>query len=609
MAMKTHFIEKMLCRKLSEMDSVKSLRNSPTSTLAKQTLECVTHVSTSHCQDAFVAMYRMRQRGVLCDITLKVGLGRIPAHKLVLASCSPYFQAMFTSDMSECRQPEITMHDVDCHALELLVKFAYTAEVTVTEKNVQTLLPAASLLQLHTVREACCRFLMDQLDPTNCLGIRRFADTHGCYELQQTSHKFALLNFTEVSQSEEFHQLPKQEVLDLISSDQLNVMSEELVFEAVIRWISHDVTTRGQYTAELTKFVRLPLLSRDFFMNHVESNNIVRTCVECKDYLIEAMKYHLCPEQRAILQSPRTRERRAEGLTSMLFSIGGGSLFAIHSECECYDARKDRWTTVAPMTTRRARLGVGVIAGQIYAVGGYDGTNDLASVECYCVYTNMWQTVEPLGTRRSCVGVGIMNGLLFAMGGYDGASCLNSCERYDPLTNIWTSIAPMVIRRRYVRVGVADGCLYAVGGYDGSTHLSSVERFDPTTNRWTTVASMLSRRSSAGVAILDGMLYVVGGNDGSSCLSSMERYNSRLNQWEPLPSMNVRRSTHDVIVMEGYLYAIGGNDGSSSLNSVERYDPNTNKWTMISSMTTRRSSVAVAVADVISIPLLTATNV
>ncbi|KAL0158270.1 hypothetical protein M9458_046346, partial [Cirrhinus mrigala] len=46
-----------------------------------------------------------------------------------------------------------------------------------------TLLPAASLLQLNGVRDACCKFLLSQLDPSNCLGIRGFADTHSCSDL------------------------------------------------------------------------------------------------------------------------------------------------------------------------------------------------------------------------------------------------------------------------------------------------------------------------------------------------------------------------------------------------------------------------------------------
>ena len=93
----------------------------------------------------------------------------------------------------------------------------------------QVLLPASSLLQMSTVREACCKFLMRQLHPTNCLGIRSFAgnkyfkkrdslikisfiDTHACKELHKRSHKFALQNFQEVMNTEEFLLLPFSEV-------------------------------------------------------------------------------------------------------------------------------------------------------------------------------------------------------------------------------------------------------------------------------------------------------------------------------------------------------------------------------------------------------------
>lgn len=57
----------------------------------------VAHNSKRHYHDAFVAMSRMRQRGLLCDVVLRVAATEIRAHKVVLASCSPYFHAMFTS--------------------------------------------------------------------------------------------------------------------------------------------------------------------------------------------------------------------------------------------------------------------------------------------------------------------------------------------------------------------------------------------------------------------------------------------------------------------------------------------------------------------------------
>ena len=76
----------------------------------------------------------------------------------------------------------------------------------------QALLPASSLLQISMVREACCKFLLRQLHPSNCLGIRNFADAHACKELQTRSHRFALQNFTEVMHTEEFVLLPLEEV-------------------------------------------------------------------------------------------------------------------------------------------------------------------------------------------------------------------------------------------------------------------------------------------------------------------------------------------------------------------------------------------------------------
>ncbi|XP_049551070.1 kelch-like protein 17 isoform X2 [Orcinus orca] len=479
----------------------------------------VSHNSKRHYHDAFVAMSRMRQRGLLCDIVLHVAAKEIRAHKVVLASCSPYFHAMFTNEMSESRQTHVTLHDIDPQALDQLVQFAYTAEIVVGEGNVQTLLPAASLLQLNGVRDACCKFLLSQLDPSNCLGIRGFADTHSCSDLLKAAHRYVLQHFVDVAKTEEFMLLPLKQVLELVSSDSLNVPSEEDVYRAVLSWVKHDVDTRRQHvprrshrgdagmcleegpghmsrpdhsrratTPQLMKCVRLPLLSRDFLLGHVDAESLVRHHPDCKDLLIEALKFHLLPEQRGVLGSSRTRPRRCEGAGPVLFAVGGGSLFAIHGDCEAYDTRADRWHVVASMSARRARVGVAAVGNRLYAVGGYDGTSDLATVESYDPVTNTWQPEVSMGTRRSCLGVAALHGLLYAAGGYDGASCLNSrpgvysAERYDPLTGTWTSIAAMSTRRRYVRVAMLDGNLYAVGGYDSSSHLATVEKYEPQTS-------------------------------------------------------------------------------------------------------------------------------
>lgn len=58
--------------------------------------------------------------------------------------------------------------------------------------SLQVLLPASSLLQIHSVREACCKFLLRQLHPSNCLGIRSFAGNTKwkCVLRMQTRNSF-----------------------------------------------------------------------------------------------------------------------------------------------------------------------------------------------------------------------------------------------------------------------------------------------------------------------------------------------------------------------------------------------------------------------------------
>ncbi|KAJ1522807.1 hypothetical protein ONE63_001961 [Megalurothrips usitatus] len=580
----------------------------PTAATEAEVLTELFHANPDHYRASFSAINRMRQHAQLCDVTLKIGPDSINAHRLVLASVSPYFNAMFNDDMVEKVRPEVTLHDVDGVALRQLIEYSYTGEILITEDNVQVLLPASSLLQMGPVRDACCQFLLRQLHPSNCLGIRSFADAHSCKELQAASHQFAVQNFQEVMNTEEFLLLPYGDVEELVSSGQLNVSSEEKVYYAVLNWVKHDITSREQHVAKLLKHVRLPLLERDFLMTHVECDPLVRSSVPCKELLLEAMKYHLLPDQRAALSTSRTAARQPEGLEPYLFAVGGGSLFAIHSECEVFSTRAERWQAIAPMLFRRSRAGVVGLNRQLYVVGGYDGTSDLSTAECYSPHLNAWSAITPMGTKRSCLGICALDGLLYVCGGYDGASCLNSMERFDPLTGVWTSCPAMLLRRRYCRLAVLDNCIYALGGFDSSNYQATVERLDPRAGRWDPVPSMSSRRSSCGVAALDGMLYCVGGNDGTMCMSSGERFNARRQAWEPIAAMHSRRSTHELVAMGGALYSLGGNDGSSSLNSVERYDVATNKWTLVTSMLTRRSSVGAAVLDCLGVPSSTASS-
>ena len=45
-------------------------------------------------------MNQLRKLNALCDVELVVDFERFPAHRVLLASCSDYFRAMFTNTVS-----------------------------------------------------------------------------------------------------------------------------------------------------------------------------------------------------------------------------------------------------------------------------------------------------------------------------------------------------------------------------------------------------------------------------------------------------------------------------------------------------------------------------
>ncbi|XP_070242795.1 kelch-like protein 2 isoform X2 [Bos mutus] len=522
---------------------------------------CPVTVNPWHMKKAFKVMNELRSQNLLCDVTIVAEDMEISAHRVVLAACSPYFHAMFTGEMSESRAKRVRIKEVDGWTLRMLIDYVYTAEIQVTEENVQVLLPAAGLLQLQDVKKTCCEFLESQLHPVNCLGIRAFADMHACTDLLNKANTYAEQHFADVVLSEEFLNLGIEQVCSLISSDKLTISSEE---------------------------------------KRVEEEALVKNSSACKDYLIEAMKYHLLPtEQRILMKSIRTRLRTPMNLPKLMVVVGGQAPKAIRS-VECYDFKEERWHQVAELPSRRCRAGMVYMAGLVFAVGGFNGSLRVRTVDSYDPVKDQWTSVANMRDRRSTLGAAVLNGLLYAVGGFDGSTGLSSVEAYNIKSNEWFHVAPMNTRRSSVGVGVVGGLLYAVGGYDGASRqcLSTVECYSATANEWTYIAEMSTRRSGAGVGVLNNLLYAVGGHDGPLVRKSVEVYDPATNTWRQVADMNMCRRNAGVCAVNGLLYVVGGDDGSCNLASVEYYNPTTDKWTVVSScMSTGRSYAGVTVID------------
>lgn len=64
----------------------------------------------------------------------------------------------------------------------------------------------------------------------------------------------------------------------------------------------------------------------------------------------------------------------ADRMVEKRFFIGNVSSLTGLSSAEVYDPKTNTWTLIESMSTRRSSVGVGVVHGELYAVGGYDGS-------------------------------------------------------------------------------------------------------------------------------------------------------------------------------------------------------------------------------------------
>lgn len=147
-------------------------------------------------------------------------------------------------------------------------------------------------------------------------------------------------------------------------------------------------------------------------------------------------------------------------------------------------------------------------------------------------------------SKRFGVGVAVVNRLLYAIGGFDGNDRLATMECYHPENNAWTILPPMKLGRSGAGVAALNQHIYVVGGFDGQNHLSSVERFDTDKQTWEMVADINTPRSALSLTVLDGKLYAMGGFDGQVFLTNVEVYDPAKNSWEEGTPLTSGRSGH-----------------------------------------------------------------
>ncbi|KAK4874715.1 hypothetical protein RN001_014075 [Aquatica leii] len=85
---------------------------------------------------------------ILTDITISADNQLVKAHRIILASCSPYFLQLF-QNMGALQHPVIILHNTNYEELKSLITFIYRGQCLITKKQLPGLLSLAKMLQIQ----------------------------------------------------------------------------------------------------------------------------------------------------------------------------------------------------------------------------------------------------------------------------------------------------------------------------------------------------------------------------------------------------------------------------------------------------------------------------
>lgn len=308
-----------------------------------------------------------------------------------------------------------------------------------------------------------------------------------------------------------------------------------------------------------------------------------------------------------------------------LYAIGGynGSYFNIVERAPINeDLSLGQWSTMTPFNTTIGRSGVVKYGEYVYLIGGIVSSNPSRIVYRARMKSDgsigEWSIESTiLNIARADMGVTVVNGYVYAIGGDSGMNRVNSVEyakiNEDGSLGIWQYTSNMNINRWKNHAVSANGYIYVVGGVrpdDGyETNIECAKaNSDGTLGAWSFLNVYIPAAGGMQAVSKDGYLYVIGGIDGinpfySTVLKAKMTENGGLGDWETVDSMNYGRVWHGAVASDSALYVLGGRyNGGAFTDSVEFLVSETttiqsdSTWTLTSNMNKGREAFALVAA-------------
>ena len=279
----------------------------------------------------------------------------------------------------------IELEEATESVMEDVLKYVYTGIVSVTEESGHNLIATANYLLLPGLKKLASGFLKEMVTIENCVFNYYFADKYQCLERKDTCCMMINSNFTAVMETEDFLSLDIKQVVEWVSSDDIDVSAEEEVFMGIVKWVSHNKSERESHFPALLRQVRLSSISHDFLLKELVKEELITVNIECLKYVLGSMESIFVPSGERVTKAPRNC---LKVLVDGIFVCGG-------KKALCYLPHKNMWYRLANMTLDHQDHAAVQYQDKVYVFSKQRVVCNQSQVaEYYMPFTNSWGAIQ-----------------------------------------------------------------------------------------------------------------------------------------------------------------------------------------------------------------------
>lgn len=349
------------------------------------------------------------------------------------------------------------------------------------------------------VVDACCDFLKCHLHSSNCLGIEWFSHLHSLHKLESEARQYAIENFDSVIESDEFLQLSPERLCWYLARSDIDVSSEEKLYEAAIRWSERVQYPEGAL-CQVFCLIRFNFMSPVYLSEVVSKGKHFENCENClslvasqgsngKSVLIG--KYPEELKQDSLTSSPRPSTLAKEVIVILSSDDSENGVL------ETFDPVKDRWMVLTDERLPCTLVGVGIttIGNDIYVTGGIRREQVLAEVWCFLSKERRWKSLPSLLQPRA----------------------YHSCTSWNNCIYVFGGLSDYVVERRQAQAVEVVECL-------DLNSLLNTKKSEMISLSWKIVAKIPCPRIGSSAVAIEGRIIEVGGTQYGIPVKKLESY-------------------------------------------------------------------------------------